>query len=373
MFDATFQSVDLAAVLGTAQRIVNSKPTIPVLGNVLLKTSENGDGLILSATDTEIGLRAKIKATSVSPGETTISARLLNDLVRSLPPTSVRLLVLSPESVTITAAGFKGKLPTLPTEDFPILPVLPSTNGLCVLPRSEFRDALTRTKFAVTADDTRYYLNGVKIEPTTGSVRLVSTDAHRLSICDADRQGESLGADSILPRKTVEALYSMLENATVETVEYLRAENHIFFVVGESLLISRLIDGVYPDYVRIIPPPADHQAQIDRVAFLSTLRRIATLVDPTTQMVKFSLSTNSLKVSTNNSSVGNGGEEIVVTYDGAPVDVGLRVSYAIDFLDVAGTPAVSLGIVSPQKGISFLALGGPVSYRYIVMPMALKD
>lgn len=368
MFDATVPSTDLAAVLSTAQRMVSTKPAIPVLGNVLIKAE--GDSILVSATDTEIGLKAKVKASSVSPGEVTISARLLHELVRSLPTTSVRLLADAPDSVSMTAAGFRGKLATQPASDFPTLPDVPVANPVS-LPRIEFRDAIARTRFAITEGDTRYYLNGARLEPSKGSFRLVATDGHRLAIVDADRVGDA-GDPSILPKKTLDALGSMLENSAEESVKYVKGENHIFFQLGDAILISRVIDGSYPAYERIIPPPADVYAQLDRAAFLSAIRRMLLVSDQKTGQAKFSLVKNALVISTKSTGVGDADENVAANYADADKVVGLNARYVAEFLDAAGTNAIEVSIIAPERQVVFRAVGGAVSYRYVVMPVALE-
>lgn len=369
MFDATFQSTDLASVLATAQRMVSNKPTIPVLGNVLIKAE--GEAIVVSATDTEIGFRAEIRGSAISPGEVTISARLLNELVRALPSTPVRLLAGGADTVTLTAAGFRGKLATLPPSDFPMLPVVPK-KAPCVLPRVALRDSIARTRFAITEEDTRYYLNGAYLEPTEGAVRIVATDGHRLALCDTERVGPA-GDAAILPKKTLDALSSMLENGSEDAVDYVRGENHLFFTVGSSVLISRVIDGKYPDYTKIIPKPSDSPAQIDRAAVLSMLKRIKTVADPVTSHVKFVIVPGALKVSAKSASVGDADEAVAANYQGPEVEVGLNVDYVMAFLDAAGTGSVAISITSPKAQVAFVTIGGAIDYRYVVMPVSLKE
>lgn len=361
--DTTVASSDLGRALSAAEKAVSRKPSLPVLGNVLVAATR--DAIQLTATDLDIAIVSRYGAQTLEDGAVTLPAATLGSLVRSLPPTEVRLSE-SNGTVTLSAAGFKARLQTLPTADFPSVAAVPSDGGV-MLSREWFRDAVLRTRFATKEGDTRFFLAGAQLEVAATRTRLVATDAYRLAIADGPPCERELPS-AILPTKTLHALATLLDGDGDDVV-YSRGENHLFFAIGGHMLVSRVIDGQYPNYERIVPLAAEHWLEGDRETLLAAVRRATLVMDQTVRKATFSLDGGTVRVSTDSASVGSASEAVAVHYAGPPVFVNLNADYVKDFLEAAATPSVQLSVTAEDKGVIWSAVGGPVAYRYTMMPV----
>src|SRR5436190_5572932 len=259
------RKTDLLRELQLFQGIVERKNTIPILANVLLEA--NGAEVKMLATDLEVGLRSKCPATVSKSGSLTLPAKKLYEIVKALPETDVRIEE-DKGGVKVAADRFDSRMQTLPREDFPTLPDAPGTVS-AALPRESLRRMIEKTQFAITGEDTRYFLNGALFLLRVDSMSLVSTDGHRLAHISVPRE-KLKGAKSdeenrvILPRKTLLELGRLLAEGGDGDIRYERGENHLFFNVGDRLLISRMIDGQLPALERVIPQNNDKHVGFDR-------------------------------------------------------------------------------------------------------------
>src|SRR5438874_3585977 len=249
------RKTDLLRELQLFQGIVERKNTIPILANVLLEA--NGADVKMLATDLEVGLRSKCTATVSKGGSLTLPAKKLYEIIKALPETDVRIEE-DKGGVKVAAARFDSRMQTLPREDFPTLPDASGTVS-ATLPRDVIRQMVSKTQFAITGEDTRYFLNGALFILRPDSMGLVSTDGHRLAHITVPRDkakpnGPKSGEEEnrvILPRKTLLELGRLLADGGDGVVDYERGENHLLFAVGDRLLISRMIDGQFPAFERV--------------------------------------------------------------------------------------------------------------------------
>src|SRR5262249_29272019 len=263
---------DLLRELQLFQGIVERKNTIPILANVLMEAK--GDEVRFLATDLEVGLRSKCAAAVAKGGALTLPAKKFYEIVKSLPETDIRIAE-DKGGVKVAADRFHSRMQTLPREDFPTLPENGGGGGTsrATLPRTAVREMVAKTSFAITGEDTRYFLNGALFVLRPGDMSLVATDGHRLALVTVAREGKTVSGSgvekegdevkAILPKKTLGELSRLLQDGD-QDIQYERGENHLFFDVGGRLLISRMIDGQFPAYERVIPKGNNKKIEFER-------------------------------------------------------------------------------------------------------------
>ena len=255
------------------------------------------------ATDLEVALRSCCDATVSKPGTLTLPAKKLYEIVKALPDTDVRIHE-EKGAVRVAADRFDSRIQTLPREDFPSLPV-PAGTGALTLSRDSLRDMIARTQFAITGEDTRYFLNGALLVLHSNSMSLVATDGHRLALVSVDRPAS--GGDEelkvILPKKTLLELAKLLGEGSGDIV-YERGENHLFFTVGTRVLVSRMIDGQFPAYERVIPKGNDKQIDFERERLTSAVKRVALLSNERSRAVKLEIAKGKVEVTSSSSEFG---------------------------------------------------------------------
>src|SRR5207247_3155698 len=271
---------DLLRELQLFQGIVERKNTIPILANVLMEAK--GDEVRFLATDLEVGLRSQCVASVAKSGSLTLPAKKFYEIVKSLPETDIRIAE-DKGGVKVAADRFDSRMQTLPREDFPTLPESSSVGAgtsKATLPRAVMRDMVAKTQFAITGEDTRFFLNGALFVVRPDSMSLVATDGHRLALVTVPRNGTGGKDDAeerpILPKKTLGELGRLLVEGD-QDVRFERGENHLFFDVGGRILISRMIDGQFPAYERVIPKANDKHIEFERDRLANAVRRVALL------------------------------------------------------------------------------------------------
>jgi DNA polymerase-3 subunit beta len=372
------RKTDLLRELQLFQGIVERKNTIPILANVLLDA--NGTEVKMLATDLEVGLRSKCPATVSKSGSLTLPAKKLYEIVKALPETDVRIEE-DKGGVKVAADRFDSRMQTLPREDFPTLP--DATGAVSAqLPREAMRQMIAKTQFAITGEDTRYFLNGALFLLRGESLGLVSTDGHRLAHITVAREpakgGKSAkGADGdenrvILPRKTLLELGRLLAEGGEGDIQYERGENHLFFTVGDRLLISRMIDGQFPAFERVIPKNNDKHVEFDRDRLTSAVKRVALLSNERSRAVKFQIDKGKVEIASSSPEFGEAKEILMVDYAAAPVTICFNAQYVLDFLGVVETDAVSLDFKDEMSQAVLKPVSGEgYEYTYVIMPMRI--
>jgi len=369
------RKTDLLRELQLFQGIVERKNTIPILANVLLEA--NGGEMKMLATDLEVGLRSKCLATVSKGGSLTLPAKKLYEIVKALPETDVRIEE-DKGGVKVAADRFDSRMQTLPREDFP---TLPEASGAVSagLPRESLKQMIGKTQFAITGEDTRYFLNGALFILRAESMGLVSTDGHRLAFISVPREKgkvKGLKGDEenrvILPRKTLLELGRLLAEGGDGDIQYERGENHLFFAVGDRLLISRMIDGQFPSFERVIPKNNDKRVEFDRDRLTSAVKRVALLSNERSRAVKFQIDKGKVEIASSSPEFGEAKEVLMVDYAAAPVTICFNAQYVLDFLGVVETDSVQLEFKDEMSQAVMKPIGAEgYDYTYVIMPMRI--
>ncbi|MBM3524486.1 MAG: DNA polymerase III subunit beta [Alphaproteobacteria bacterium] len=332
----TIERGALLKALAHVQSVVERRNTIPILANVLLEAQKGR--LSLTATDMDIAIVESVPADVAKTGTITIQAHTLYDIVRKLPEGS---------QVGIDSIGDKGQvglragrssfaLASLPPDDFPRMAGgdLPHNFELA---SAELRGLIDKTRFAISTEETRYYLNGIYVHAAQSNgikvLRAVATDGHRLARVEMPLPtGAEAMPGVILPRKTVIELHKLISE-TDSAVQVSLSETRVRFALGDVVLTSKLIDGTFPDYERVIPANNDKTMEVDRLEFTAAVDRVATISTDKSRAVKLSLAKNALTLTASSPDAGAAEEEIAVRYGGAPIEIGFNARYLLDIAE----------------------------------------
>jgi DNA polymerase-3 subunit beta len=360
---------DLLRELQFFQGIVERKNTIPILANVLLEAK--GDEVRFLATDLEVGLRSRCTASVAKSGALTLPAKKFYEIIKSLPETDIRIAE-DKGGVKVAADRFDSRMQTLPREDFPTLPEAGGSLS-ATLPRTAIREMVAKTQFAITGEDTRYFLNGALFVLRPDSMSLVATDGHRLALVNVPRNGtaatEAEEVRAILPKKTLGELGRLLADGD-EDIHYERGENHLFFDVGGRMLISRMIDGQFPAYERVIPKGNDKHIEFERDRLTNAVRRVALLSNERSRAVKFQIEQGKVDVTSSSPELGEAHEMLPVEYSGGPMQICFNAQYVLDFLAAVSTDVVSFDLKDEVSQAVVKPVGAEgYDYTYVIMPM----
>jgi DNA polymerase-3 subunit beta len=330
-----------------------------------------GEEVRFLATDLEVGLRTKCPASVVKAGSLTLPAKKFYEIVRSLPDTDIRIAE-EKSGVKIAADRFDSRIQTLPREDFPTLPE-PTSGARTVLPRAALKEMVAKTQFAITGEDTRYFLNGALFVLRPDSMSLVATDGHRLALVTAprDSKGKKDAEESrpILPKKTLGELARLLSENDGD-VGFERGENHLFFDVSGRLLISRMIDGQFPSYERVIPKGNDKHIEFERDRLTNAVRRVALLSNERSRAVKLQVDKGKVDVTSSSPDLGEAHETLPVDYSGGAMQICFNAQYVLDFLAAVSTDVISLDLKDEVSQAIMKPVGAEgYDYTYVIMPM----
>ncbi|MDR1367182.1 MAG: DNA polymerase III subunit beta [Candidatus Accumulibacter sp.] len=361
----------LLAPLQSVSGIVEKKHTLPILSNVML--DKKGNALTFLATDIEIQIMTFTDDArgDGEDGAITVSARKLLDILRSLPEGLETSLSLDNGRLQLKAGKSRFTLQTLPAEDFPRMLLSEGELRKLSVSQKQFKYLLNMTQFSMAAQDVRYYLNGLLLLVEGRDIRAVATDGHRLAYAKMQIESESEipRQELILPRKTVLELSRLLSDSDDELLIEL-TPNQVRFQFGRVSLFSKLIDGKFPDYERVIPGELKNKLSIDRVLFYQSLLRASILTSDKFRGVRLVLSSGSLKILTANADQEEAQDEIEITYEGDPVDVGFNVIYLIDVLSNMVTDFVEWSF-NDAGSSALLSIPGDDTFKYVVMPMRI--
>lgn len=318
--------------LNHVQSVVERRNTIPILSNVLLQAS--GAGLRLTATDLDIEIVESVPAVVAKSGAATVPAHMLYDIVRKLPDgAQLELDQADQNRVNVFAGRSRFSLQSLPPEDFPDLATGDFPNRF-TLTAADLKGLIEKTRFAISTEETRYYLNGIYLHAANGSaegsLRAVATDGHRLARAETALPAGAAGMPGVIvPRKTVGELYKLVQDAT-DPVAVNLSDTKIRFALDSVVLTSKLIDGTFPDYERVIPANNDKMMEVDCKEFAAAVDRCATIAAEKSRAVKLSLKKNSLTVSASSPENGTASEELEVDYKGGALEIGFNARYLMD-------------------------------------------
>ena len=327
-------SIERAALLkalGHVQNVVERRNTIPILSNVLM-SAEDGK-VTLIATDLDIEISEDTAADVSAPGQITAPAHTLYDIARKLPDgAQVALQINAEDRLDVDAGRSHFTLPLLPSGDFPKMTADGFTHNF-VLKAPALRRLIDKTRFAISTEETRYYLNGIYVHAHDGLLLAVATDGHRLALAEMELPAGAEGLPGvIIPRKTIAEIRRLIDGGD-DDIALSISEAKIRFQYGSAILTSKLIDGTFPDYERVIPKGNEKELTIDNKVFADAVDRVATISAEKSRSIKISLTQDNLALTVNNPESGNAHEELMVDYSADPLEIGFNAKY---LLDVAG-------------------------------------
>ncbi len=357
----------LLKALQSVMGVVERRQTMPILANVMVVAKQ--DELAVTATDLEVELVARTAVDElVSPGEITVAGRKLLDICRALPDTASVKLQLDGDRLVLRSGRSRFVLSTLPAADFPVIDDIQAGSRL-TLAQNDVAQLLEQTHFAMAQQDVRYYLNGLLLEVSAQRLRAVATDGHRLALSEIDlTDGPESEQQVIVPRKGVLELQRLLGNG--EALELEIGVNHIRATLDGIRFTSKLIDGRFPEYNRVIPSPKSNVLTANREQLRHALQRAAILSNEKYRGVRLELSKDKLVIQANNPEQEEAQDELEVDYKGAEFEIGFNVNYLLDALAAVESEDVELGFVDSNSSCLIHAPGVERT-RYVVMPMRL--
>lgn len=354
----------LLAVTG----IVERRHTLPILSNVLIEKKSGAVSFL--ATDLEIQI------TTASPDELpgedfriTTSAKKLQDILRAIPDKTLVTLEQQDGRLTLKAGKSRFNLQTLPADDFPFVSAASAAESSFSLPQRELKRLLSQVQYSMAVQDIRYYLNGLLLQTDGDTVRLITTDGHRLALASAGLEHSLPKAEVILPRKTVLELYKLLQDSDDEIrIELLSSQ--VRFSFGSTVIISKVVDGKFPDFNRVIPLDNDKLFLIGRTDFLHALQRAAILANEKFRGVRLVLAPGRLSILCTNSEQEEAEEELEIAYDGGQLEIGFNINYLLDVLTNLSADNLQLAFGDSSKSALVTIPDNP-NFKYIVMPMRI--
>ncbi|MBN1689320.1 MAG: DNA polymerase III subunit beta [Candidatus Omnitrophica bacterium] len=341
--------------------------TLPILGNMLFEASKKEDCLKIIGTDLEVGISTTVPAEIQKEGAITIPAKKISEIVRELPEGEIEITVAKNNAVNIKAGKAFFKVMGLMKEDYPKLPEWNNENAI-ELDQALLKECLALTSFAISYDETRYVLNGVLVSVTDKLIRFVATDGRRLACSEKEienKDGQTF--EMIVPVKAVQELLKML---TWEgTVKMIPSQNQVVFVLGDTFLVSRLIEGHFPNYEQVIPKGKKTTSSANREDFLRVVRRTALLTSADSPAIKMDFVKGKILLSSRSPNMGEAKEELKADVSGNDLVIGFNPQYLIDVLKNLDVENVSFSLTDPDKpGL----IQGKDGYRYVIMPMQLN-
>ena len=378
----TIERSNLIRSLARMTRVVERRNTIPILSNVAL--TADAEGLRMKATDLDLEVTERVRARVEAEGSITVPAHLLHDIVRKLPDGAEVMLRTGEGAkggsgggdggMTVAAGRSNFRLQTLPGEDFPDLTAGDFTHSFA-MPAAELAGMIDRTAFAISTEETRYYLNGIYLHVMEGMLRAVATDGHRLARAEVEAPEGTEGMPGIIvPRKTVGEVQKLLgaaqpgEEGETARVRVELSDAKIRFTLGDTVLTSKLIDGTFPDYQRVIPTANDKALTLDRHGFASAVDRVATVSSERGRAVKLAVKDGQMTLSVNNPDSGSAEEELAVGYDDDPIEIGFNARYLLDIAgQIGGEEAVFM--LNDAGSPTLIRDKGDEGALYVLMPM----
>ncbi|QNM82161.1 DNA polymerase III subunit beta [Sphingomonas sabuli] len=363
---ATIERATLLKSLGHVQSVVERRNTIPILSNVLIEAGED-NSLRLMATDLDLQVDESVQANVGQPGATTVPAHTLFDIVRKLPEGSQVELNVADGKMLLSAGRSRFHLSTLPRDDFPVISEgeLPTRFEL---PAATLRQIIDKTRFAISSEETRYYLMGIFLHVADDQLKAAATDGHRLArVVLAKPDGADGMPDIIIPRKCVAELRKLLEEVE-GTVEISMSPTKIRFGLGSAVLTSKLIDGTFPDYNRVIPTGNDKLLKLDPKTFASGVDRVSTIASEKTRAVKMSVDRDKVTLSVTSPESGTATEELPADYGSDGLEIGFNARYLLDILGEIEGDTVEVHLADAAAP-TLLRESDKSNALYVLMPM----
>ena len=349
---------------------VPTKTTLPVLSNILVEAVT--DGIRLSGTDLDIAVSTVVPAEVDVEGAVTLPAKKLVEIVRELPSAAVRIVAAGEQRVNLECGRSRFKLLGIPRDEFPSFPAVRFESAWTVT-SGDLQKLIGHVAFAASTEESRPILNGVLWELRKDQMRMVATNGHRLARMDVPVAGGRAPADFIVPPKALEQIRRLFGAA--DEIEIAKSENHLGFRSGQTMVFTRLIEGPYPNYEQVIPRDNDRVAVVDKQGFTSTLRRVGVVASDQTHRVRLAFGGGALKFTVNTPDLGEAQDEMAVTYEGEPLEIGFNATYLLEILKYMPTDEVRVGMKAPERAATIEPSGwdDAASYLCLVMPLRLVD
>ena len=363
---ATIERATLLKSLSHVQSVVERRNTIPILSNVLIEAREDGS-IRLMATDLDLQVDESIQANVATAGATTVSAHTLFDIVRKLPDGSQVEINAAEGKMQLSAGRARFNLSTLPRDDFPVIAEgdLPTRFEL---PAATLRQIIDKTRFAISSEETRYYLMGIFLHVADDALKAAATDGHRLArVTVAKPDGADGMPDVIVPRKCVAELRKLLDELE-GTVEVSMSPTKIRFGLGSAVLTSKLIDGTFPDYNRVIPTGNDKLLKLDPKSFAQGVDRVSTIASEKTRAVKMNVDRDKVTLSVTSPESGTATEEIAADYGSDGIEIGFNARYLLDILSEIDGDTVEVHLADAAAP-TLLRENDKSPALYVLMPM----
>lgn len=369
----TVSKSDLVRELSLSQGVVEKKTTIPILSNVLLEAA--GDQITLTATDLELGIRCSCPAKVKKEGSGTVPARKLLDYVRLLPEGDLNMKFLENHWASITSGRSRTRIAGMSRESFPELPEMPPP--IAEIPVKTLTSMIARTSFAISMEESRFTLNGALLLMQPENLTMVATDGHRLAFVQAPA-GES-GTISqqfraLVPKKAMAELTKLAAEAGEDAkVLFAGDDNHLYFRVGQRLLLTRKLTGNFPDYERVLPKDHPLLATLQRDEIRSAIERVAQFADERSRAIRVQFTNGEVRVFSSSVETGESEESVPSEYQGPDLEIGFNAQYLLDFLRAIPQASVAFEL-KDQKSAGEMRPAGetvPDQYRYVVMPMRI--
>ncbi|HXP83514.1 MAG TPA: DNA polymerase III subunit beta [Bryobacteraceae bacterium] len=367
----TVSRADLVRELNLSQGVVEKKTTIPILSNVLVEA--DGDRIVLTATDLELGICCSCPARVKKSGAGTIPARRLLDYVRLLPEGDVQVKIQDNHWASLVSGRSRTRIAGMSRESFPELPHMPTP--LAEIPIGVLASMIGKTIFSISTEESRFTLNGALLILKKGGLMMVATDGHRLAMTEssAELEGVTGAYRALLPRKAMAELQKLASDSDpAAVVRFSGDENHLFFELGGRLLLSRKLTGNFPDFERVLPKEHAHAVTLNREELRGALERVAQFSDERSRGIRVQVAKGEVNIHSSVSDTGESEETLPVAYDGPSVEIGFNAQYLLDFLRAVGTDEVTFHFKDPHSA-GELRPGGEKAetYRYVIMPMRL--
>ncbi|MBV2234482.1 MAG: DNA polymerase III subunit beta [Sterolibacterium sp.] len=357
----------ILAPLQSVCGIVEKRHTLPILSNVLIEN--DSQRLTLLATDIEIQIKTSTETVAQEKTSLTVAARKLQDILRSLPDTAEVSLTLDDKRLQVKAGRSRFNLQTLPAEDFPRMLLSDNDQTRLKLSQKQFRRLLALVQYAMAQQDIRYYLNGLLLVVKGNEICVVATDGHRLAYAKETLEEQLPSIEVILPRKTVLELSRQL-NDVDDSLEIILTSTQAQFRFGSIEFVSKLIDGKFPDYERVIPKTHNKLVRMSRTSLLQSLLRVKILTNEKTPGVRLVFAENTLKIIGNNTEREEAQEEIEIEYTHESIDIGFNVNYLLDVLNNVGSDEIECHLGDASSSALF-QLPDNQNFKYVVMPMRI--
>ncbi|PYT21256.1 MAG: DNA polymerase III subunit beta [Acidobacteria bacterium] len=372
----TVTKTDLARELGLSQGVVEKRTTIPILSNVLIEAQQ--DRINLTATDLELGIRCSCPAKVKKEGAGTIPARKLLDYVRLLPDADLSMKFQENHWANITCGRSRTKIAGMSRESFPELPQMPES--IAEIPVAELASMIVRTSFAISMEESRFTLNGALFLLTGNGMTMVATDGHRLAYVESGAEGNGDAPKggkvfrALIPKKAMGEIIKLAEESGTDTkVVFAGDDNHLFFKLGERLLITRKLTGNFPDYERVLPKENTNIVKLRKEEIRSAIERVSQFADERSRAIRVQFGPGEIKVFSSSMETGESEESVPTEYVGPELEIGFNAQYLLDFLRAIPQDEVAFALKDQKSAGEMRPAGEQLKdhYRYVVMPMRI--